>query len=81
MSSTGRDYFGKLAREYRVESQDPDELTDSPPPTELKRGSSISRVGGRIAKDLKRLEPEETEERRELSEEFLKQPVRHFPED
>jgi hypothetical protein len=77
----GRAYFGKWGKEYRLDRLDPDALSEVPLPPELQRGSTKSRVGGRIAHDLERLEPAETEKRRKLSEEFLKRPAQHFPAD
>jgi hypothetical protein len=77
----GRAYFRKWAAAYRIEGLDPDAVSEKPLPANLKRGAAESKLGGRITRDLKRLERQETERRRELSEEFLKRPARHFAAD
>jgi DNA-binding transcriptional regulator YdaS (Cro superfamily) len=67
----GREYFAKWERKLHIEGADP---------ASLKPGALESRVGGNIStRDLKRLTPEEIQESRKLSEEFLKQPAEHFP--
>jgi hypothetical protein len=70
----GREYFTRLERELKIEGMSPDKVR-ALPPLELKRGAVESKLGGRIARDLKRLSPQEISERRSLSEQFLKQPV------
>jgi len=76
----GRAYFKKLASEYHIDDLDPDVIADKPLPR-LKRGSAESKRGGRITRDLKRVEADEAAEHREQSEEFLKRPARDFPAD
>jgi hypothetical protein len=76
----GRAYFKKLASEYHIDGLDPDSIVEKPLPR-LKRGSAESKLGGRITRDLKRVEANEAAERREQSEKFLKCPARYFPAD
>jgi hypothetical protein len=76
----GRAYFKKLASEYHIDGLDPDAIADKPLPR-LKRGPAESKRGGRITRDLKRVEPNEAAEHREQSEEFLKRPAHDFPAD
>ena len=74
----GRQYFAKLARQMHLAGLHPDDVQRLDP-LDLKRGPLKSKLGGRITIDLKRLAPEETDRRRKLSEEFLKQPVERVP--
>jgi len=76
----GRRYFDDLARRLKLEGLDPGAIQELPP-LEVKRGTSASKRGGRIARDLTRLSPEETAERQRLSEEFLKRPAERVPEE
>jgi len=67
----GRAYFEEQARRLDESGSEP----------ELQRGPAHSRLGGYIARDLRRPTPEETAEARENSEEYLeREPVR-FPEE
>jgi hypothetical protein len=76
----GRRYFEERERGLDIADLPADEVQDRPPAENLETGSAVSRVGGRIAhRDLKRLSPEETAERRERSESFLTQPPKRFP--
>jgi hypothetical protein len=76
----GRAYFKQLASEYHIDGLDPDSIAEKPLPR-LKGGSAESKLGGRITRDLKRVEANEAAERRKQSEEFLKRPARDFPAD
>jgi hypothetical protein len=76
----GRAYFKKWARTYRLENLDPDVIEERRP-SGLKRGTAESKLGGRITRDLTSLSPEEVAQRRNLSEEFLKQPPVRFTAD
>jgi hypothetical protein len=67
----GRAYFRQAAEEMQIADLDPDEIQEMPRP-EVKQGHRRSRVGGRIAWDLRHLSEEETKERAARSEEFLK---------
>ena len=75
----GRDYFLRAERELHIENLDAASVQEKSNSGGLPRGPSESRVGGRITRDLKRLSPEETAERRRRSEEFLKRPATDFP--
>jgi len=66
----GRAYFRQAAREMEIAGLDPDAI-QALPSMESKHGSRKSRVGGRIAWDLKHLSEQETRERAKRSEEFL----------
>jgi len=66
----GRRYFAEAARRLRIDRLDPDEIADLPP-LDVKRGSAESKLGGRIAHDLKRLSPEEIAAHRKSSEELF----------
>jgi hypothetical protein len=66
----GRRYFAEAARRLHIDRLDPDEIAELPP-LDVKRGPAESKLGGRIAHNLKRLSPEETAARRESSEELL----------
>jgi hypothetical protein len=77
----GRTYFGKWATEYHIEGLDPDAIVEKPIPSGLKRGSAESKLGGRITRDLKRVEQKTAQQHFEQSEAFLKGPARHFPAD
>lgn len=68
----GRDYFRKAARELHIAGMDPDAIQALDRP-KVASGTRKSRVGGRIAWDLRHLSVEETRERAERSEQFLKQ--------
>ena len=77
---SGRAYFEELERKLNIDGLDPEAVREAEHTKPgLKRGTAESRVGGRITRDLKRLSPEETEERRERSEAFLRQPAREVP--
>lgn len=80
MTSRGRKYFGQLAKQYEVEGLTPDAVYEKPSKVILKRGPIESKRGGRIAsRDLKEVGPGK-ERRRQLSDEFLKQPPVEFDE-
>jgi hypothetical protein len=67
----GRAYFRQAAEELQIAGLDPDQIQEMPRPEQVKRGHRKSRVGGRIAEDLRHLSEEETDERAAGSEEFL----------
>ncbi len=77
----GRDYFRGKERELRIEGLDPAGVQKVAGPQDLKRGPRTSRVGGRIANDLKHLTAEETAQRQQRSKSFLSSPAKHFPAD
>lgn len=77
----GRDYFRGKERELRIENLDPASVQETDDLGGLKRGTRTSRVGGRIAKDLKHLSAEETAKRQQRSRSFLSRPPKHFPAD
>jgi hypothetical protein len=77
----GREYFRSKERELRIENLDPASVQESENLGGLKRGIRKSRVGGRIATDLKHLSSEETAARQQRSESFLSQPPKYFPAD
>lgn len=68
----GRAYFRKAAQELQIAGLDPVAI-QSLEPLPSQPGPRKSRVGGRIAWDLKYLSEQETRERAERSERFLKQ--------
>jgi hypothetical protein len=75
----GREYFRNAAKELGISALDPVEIQKTGESIELKSGRRESRVGGRIARNIKHLNPEETADRRRRSERFLKQPDMNFP--
>jgi hypothetical protein len=75
----GRAYFKNAAREMGLADLDPVELQKGSGSSDLKRGRRESRVGGWIARNLRHLTPAETADRRQRSEQFLKQPDLVFP--
>jgi hypothetical protein len=75
----GRRYFEEWENRLAIAGLDPASVQEDLPPLSVEPGPSESRVGGQITRDLKRLTPEEIAERRERSESFLKQPIKHFP--
>jgi hypothetical protein len=75
---TGREYFSKLSADLRLDGLDPTDIVDLEQGP-LKTGPVESRLGGRIARDLTRLTPDQVVERRLKSEELLQQPRRDFP--
>ena len=74
----GRAYFRQAARELKIAGLDPVAIQelDRPP---SRGGPRKSRVGGRIAWNLRHLSEEETKERAERSERFLKRKPVVFP--
>lgn len=78
---SGREYFLGKERELRIENVDPASLQETGEPATPKLGKRTSRVGGRIATDLKHLTAEETAKRQARSKAFLSQPAKHFPAD
>jgi hypothetical protein len=75
---SGRAYFQKAARDLKLDGQDPVAIQDLER-LDSKTGRRRSRVGGHIAWNLRRLTPQETRERAERSERFLKQDPVSFP--
>jgi hypothetical protein len=75
----GRQYFLSAAKELGISGLDPVAVQEGGKSSELKPGRRESRVGGRIARNLKHLSPEETADRHRRSERFLKQPDMTFP--
>jgi len=76
----GRAYFRRAAREMHIAGLDPDAIQALDRPR-LGSGPKQSRVGGRIAWNLRHLSAEETKERAERSEQFLKQEPVVFAEE
>lgn len=70
---TGRAYFRRAAQKLNILGLDPVAIQSDLEPLPSKQGSRKSRVGGRIAWNLQHLSPEETVERAQRSERFLKQ--------
>lgn len=70
---TGRAYFRQAARKLNISDLDPVAIQSDLESLPSKKGSRKSRVGGRIAWNLQHLSPEETAERAQRSERFLKQ--------
>jgi hypothetical protein len=68
----GRAYFQQAAKELRISGLDPVAIQGLAR-LQSKPGSRKSRVGGHIAWNLQHLSEEETKERAERSEQFLKQ--------
>lgn len=79
VSMNGREYFREAAKNLGISGLDPVAVQKSGESEKLKPGKHESRVGGRIARNLKRLTPEETADHRRRSESFLKQPAISFP--
>lgn len=77
----GREYFRGKERELQIEDLDPASVQKNDDYQGLKRGPRTSRVGGRIATDLKHLSAEETAKRQQRSKSFLSRPPKHFPAD
>lgn len=75
----GREYFKEAAQKLGISGLDPVAVQNSAKSEKLKPGNHESRVGGRITRNLKRLTPEQTADRRRRSERFLKQPAESFP--
>lgn len=76
---TGRAYFASAAKDLGLSGLDAVEIQSLDSSPDLKPGRKESKVGGRIARNLKHLSKEETAERRKRSERFLKQPDQVFP--
>ncbi len=74
---TGREYFDEWGRRLCLTGLDPDVIQHAADRTEVQHGPAESKLGGRITRDLKQLPPEDSAQRKELSEAFLKQPVEH----
>jgi hypothetical protein len=75
----GREYFGRLASEQKIETLNAAEISELPPLAKLKKGRSESRLGGRIARDLILLTPEETVQQHEKADKLEHRPRRSFP--
>lgn len=76
----GRDYFREGERELGIEGLDPATINRDHQSDESNVGPAHSRAGGDLSHyDLKELDEQEIADRRRRSEEFLKQPVEHFP--
>lgn len=75
----GREYFREAAQKLGLAGLDPVAVQRIGKSTTLKPGRHESRVGGRIARNLRRLTPEETADHRRRSERFLKQEAASFP--
>lgn len=74
----GREYFRKLAADEKLDRLNAAEVSELPP-LELKKGPVESRLGGRIARDLKALTPEETAQQHAKADKLVNHPRRSFP--